>query len=127
MAPTSSEAEFATADSGQSFFSALFGCLVFANCLFVPFAAFLSLSSEWDEETLDMLVMSNLRPWQIVRGKFLSAGFQALLYAVTFLPFLAFGISHLRLARKRRNRRAVADAERLGSGASQLMLGSWKL
>ena len=57
---------------------------------FTPFSAFLSTSAEWDENTHDLLVLSNLRPRQIVYGKLCSALVQALLYYSTFGPFLVF-------------------------------------
>lgn len=85
-----SEAEYPSSSSGKTFFQMIFGCFVFAICLFVPFAAFFSLASEWDEDTHDMLVISNLRPWQIVRGKFMGAFFQTLLYGSALIPFLSF-------------------------------------
>lgn len=75
---------------GQSFFMAMYGCLSAAVHAFVPFSAFLATSSEWDENTHDLLVLSNLRPRQIVYGKLLSALIQALLYYSTFGPFLVF-------------------------------------
>lgn len=75
---------------GQTFFLIMFGCLSAAVHGFVPFSAFLSTSAEWDENTHDLLVLSNLRPRQIVSGKLLSALIQALLYYSTFGPFVAF-------------------------------------
>jgi len=75
---------------GQSFFLIMFGCLSAAVLGFAPFSAFLATAAEWDENTHDLLVLSNLRPRQIVTGKLLSALIQALLYYSTFGPFLAF-------------------------------------
>jgi hypothetical protein len=75
---------------GQAFFMAMFGCMAAAVQGFVPFSAFLATSAEWDENTYDLLVISNLRPRQIVYGKLLSALIQALLYYSTFGPFLVF-------------------------------------
>lgn len=77
-------------ETGQIFFMAMFGVLSAAVHGFVPFSAFLSTSAEWDENTYDLLVISNLRPRQIVQGKLLSALIQALLYYSTFGPFLVF-------------------------------------
>jgi hypothetical protein len=51
----------------------MFGCLSAAVHGFTPFSAFLSTSAEWEENTHDLLVLSNLRPRQIVYGKLLSA------------------------------------------------------
>ncbi|MFT7485042.1 MAG: hypothetical protein ACI9F9_000888 [Candidatus Paceibacteria bacterium] len=75
---------------GPSFFVAMFGCLVVAAQIFVPFSAFLSMGGEWDENTWDLLVLSNLRPKQIVLGKVLSASLQSLLFYCAFGPFLVF-------------------------------------
>jgi len=75
---------------GQPFFMVMFGCMSAAVHVFTPFSAYLSTSSEWDENTHDLLVLSNLGPRQIVLGKLLSALTQALLYYSTFGPFLVF-------------------------------------
>lgn len=75
---------------GRTFFMLMNGCLFAAVLGFTPFSAFLATSAEWDENTHDLLVLSNLRPRQIVYGKLLSALVQALLYYATFGPFLVF-------------------------------------
>lgn len=75
---------------GPPFFVAMFGCLAVATLILVPFSAFLSMGSEWDENTFDLLVLSNLRPRQVVLGKVLSAVVQALLFFSAFGPFLVF-------------------------------------
>ncbi len=77
-------------ETGRVFFMTIFGVLSAAVHCFVPFSAFLSTSAEWDENTYDLLIISNLRPRQIVQGKLLSALIQALLYYSTFGPFLVF-------------------------------------
>ncbi len=76
--------------AGVYFFYAIFFCLSFAVHLFVPLSAYLSLGGEWDENTHDLLVLSSLRPGQIVLGKLLSAGVQVLLYYAASGPFLVF-------------------------------------
>ena len=75
---------------GPTFFIAMFSCLAVATQILVPFSAFLSMGVEWDENTFDLLVLSNLRPRQIVLGKVLSAAVQALLFYSAFGPFLVF-------------------------------------
>ena len=75
---------------GGLFFMWMFACMSAAVHCFTPFSAFLSTSAEHDENTHDLLVLSNLRPRQIVSGKLLSALIQALLYYSTFGPFLVF-------------------------------------
>lgn len=79
-----------SSETGRVFFLSIFGALSAAVHCFVPFSAFLSTSAEWDENTYDLLIISNLRPRQIVQGKLLSALIQALLYYSTFGPFLVF-------------------------------------
>ncbi len=74
--------------TGTAFFLAMFGCLTFASNLFVPFAAFSSFGAEWEENTLELLLLSNLEPRQIILGKLLSAAVQTLLYTLAFGPFL---------------------------------------
>ncbi len=76
--------------SGPQFFMLMYGCLSAAVHLFVPFSAYLSLGSERDENAYDLLVLSNLRPRQILLGKLLGCGVQVLLYYSAFLPFFAF-------------------------------------
>lgn len=75
---------------GVPFFHAIFGCMAVAAHGFLPFAAFVSMGSEWDENTYDLLILSDLRPRQIVLGKLLASGVQALLLYSAFAPFLVF-------------------------------------
>jgi hypothetical protein len=75
---------------GVVFFGVLYAFMTLATHVLVPFSAFLSMGAEWDENTWDLLTLSNLRPRQIVLGKVLSAGVQALLYYSAFAPFLVF-------------------------------------
>ncbi|MEX1025208.1 MAG: hypothetical protein WD226_09040 [Planctomycetota bacterium] len=76
--------------SGDTYFIWVYAALSFAVHLFVPFSAFLSLGNEWDEDTYELLVLSNLRPRNIVFGKLLSALLQAGLWFSAFGPFLVF-------------------------------------
>lgn len=78
---------------GRELFGALFACLVVSVHGLVPLSAYFSMSSEWEEGTFDLLVLSNLRPWRIVTGKLFAAGVQAMLYYTAFLPFLAFAFA----------------------------------
>ena len=75
---------------GEIFFTFIYSCLIIAVVGVVPFSAFLSMGAEWDENTFDLLVLSNLGPRQIVQGKLLSAGVQAGLFFSAFGPFLVF-------------------------------------
>jgi len=63
-------------------------CLSIAVLGFVPFSAFTSMGAEWDENTFDLLVISNVRPRGIVLGKLLAAGVQVLLFYSAFTPYL---------------------------------------
>lgn len=76
---------------GQEYFISVYVCLAVAVLGLVPFAAFQSMGAEWDENTFDLLVISNMRPRQIVGGKLLSALTQNLLFFATFTPYLCFG------------------------------------
>ncbi len=69
---------------------AMFTCLAVAIFTFVPLSAFMSMGGEWDENTHDLLVLSNLTPRRIVWGKLLSAFVQALIAYSAFLPFFVF-------------------------------------
>ncbi|MEO6710816.1 MAG: hypothetical protein ABI054_01840 [Planctomycetota bacterium] len=74
---------------GTSFFHANFTVMAIATMVFVPFWAFQSMSGEWEENTYDLLVISNLRPRQLLIGKALAAGVQSLLCFSAFAPYLA--------------------------------------
>ena len=74
--------------SGQGLFMSMHVCLLIALLWLVPNAAYQSMTAEWTENTYDLLVISNLKPRQIVWGKWLSAMVQAALYGAAFLPFL---------------------------------------
>ncbi|QDV06007.1 ABC-2 family transporter protein [Planctomycetes bacterium Poly30] len=74
---------------GRSFFTVVYVFVCGAMMLVVPFQAFSSMGSEWDDHTYEMLVLSNLKPRQIVMGKLLAAVVQSALLLAVFLPFLA--------------------------------------
>lgn len=78
---------------GPRFLQVPFACMCVALLGFVPVMAFLSMGSEWDENTYDLLAISNLRPRQIVLGKLLGAALEAALYACTFLPVFVVGFN----------------------------------
>lgn len=75
---------------GMEFFITIFAILSAAVNVLVPFQAFLSVGAEWDENTYDLLVLSELTPMQIAKGKLFSAVVQALLFYAAFTPFLVF-------------------------------------
>ncbi|MEM8712530.1 MAG: hypothetical protein AAGG01_16370, partial [Planctomycetota bacterium] len=74
---------------GREFFTIVYGFMALAMLVVVPFQAYISMGAEWDDHTFEMLVLSNLKPRQIVLGKILAALVQALLFLATFLPFIA--------------------------------------
>ncbi len=75
---------------GLVFFSTIYGCLAGAVLFLVPFSGFISMGGEWEQNTYDLLAITDLRPRQIVMGKLVSALTQALLFYSAFTPFLAF-------------------------------------
>lgn len=77
-------------NDGRNYFFGIFICLIGATMGFVPFAAFNSMGAEWDENTFDLLIISNMKPGQIVAGKLLSATIQSVLFFSAFTPFIVF-------------------------------------
>ncbi len=74
---------------GLNLFMSCSSFLTFAACYLIPIGAFQSLGSEHDDQTRDLLVLSNLSPGQIIRGKFLSSFLLGLLLVTSVLPFVA--------------------------------------
>lgn len=58
--------------------------------LIVPFAAFRSLASELDGETIQLLTITTMTPKQIINGKLVSSLLQMLLYLSALVPCIAF-------------------------------------
>ncbi len=76
------------ASSGGGYFAILAGCMALGVHGLVPFSAMLSMTAESDENTLELLQLSNLAGWRIVFGKLGSAMLQYLLIVSAFAPFL---------------------------------------
>jgi hypothetical protein len=76
------------AQAAQSLLLMLSFCLALAVSLQVPLSAFQSMAAEWEGDSMDLLQLTNLRPWRIVFGKLCAAGVQVLLYLCAFVPFL---------------------------------------
>ncbi len=74
---------------GAQFFLPLYGTLALGLCTLLPITCFQSMSAEWEGSTHDLLVLSELTPARILRGKLLTALAQGLLFASAFLPLLA--------------------------------------
>jgi hypothetical protein len=77
------------AASGTRMFFALHLVFVFSVIIAVPVQAHRSMASERDERTFDALVISGLKPAQIVLGKWLAAGTTLGLFLAAMLPFFA--------------------------------------
>lgn len=77
------------AASGTRMFFALHLVFVFSAIIAVPVQAHRSMASERDERTFDALVISGLKPAQIVLGKWLAAGATLGLFLAAMLPFFA--------------------------------------
>lgn len=74
--------------NGRTLFSVLHGCLGVMLFLVAPIIAADSISREKREGTLGLLLLTIVKPWEIIFGKF-GAHFTRLIYlALTFVPFL---------------------------------------
>ena len=73
---------------GEYFFTVIYACLCGAVLVLVPLSAYFSVGAEKEEKTYDLLVLSNIRPRQIVLGKLGSAVMLDLLFLSAALPFL---------------------------------------
>ena len=73
---------------GTIFFGTVYACLAAATMGLVPFQAFLAAGGGWDAEKTNILLLTDLRPAQIVRGRLLSSVTQSLLILLALLPFL---------------------------------------
>ncbi|MEM6330938.1 MAG: ABC transporter permease, partial [Planctomycetota bacterium] len=78
------------AAGGGLMFMCYYCVLAFAVVIVVPYAAFRSLSSEQEENTRDVLMVSALRPSQIINGKLGGAVLQIGVYLSALSPCLAF-------------------------------------
>lgn len=81
--------EFSLSRSGPNFFFPLFLLFMFCCLVVVPVQANRTMAAERDEKTFDALIISGLRPSQIVSGKWLSAAVTKLLFLTSLLPFFA--------------------------------------
>lgn len=81
-----------TSEPGQALLMALGTCLVISAVGVVPVFAFLSFTQEWDDNTHDLLVLSQLGPGRIAFGKLKCALLQVALLSVSFAPYLALGL-----------------------------------
>lgn len=86
------EVSDATGDSthGRIFLAMYLGGLAAVTCFVIPFTAFRSMLREQEEETWVLLLLTGLGGRNIVRGKWVSAMSQALLFASAAAPFVVF-------------------------------------
>lgn len=77
-------------EAGRELFATYYVILSAAIFVVVPFGAYRSLLTERDEATYEALVITSLRPQQIVTGKLLSALLQTFLFYSAIAPFMAF-------------------------------------
>lgn len=75
---------------GMDIFFGYFFILCFPLIVVVPFSAYRSLASEWEDGTYDLMSISTLSARQIVTGKLGSAILQMIVYLSAIAPCLAF-------------------------------------
>lgn len=74
--------------SGAEVFAVLQGILVATCILFVPAYTGIRLAAE--RSRVDLMFISAIKPWSIVRGKFLAAAILTLLLFAACMPFMTF-------------------------------------
>ncbi len=77
---------------GLTFGQTVVGCLCVGLIGLVPLVAFQSVSAEWEEDTHDLLILTDLSPFQVIFGKLLSCAVQILLMLAAFAPVVAVGL-----------------------------------
>lgn len=58
--------------------------------LIIPYTTFRSLAEEYENGTIDMVLITTMKPWQIITGKLGSAMLQVLIYFSTLAPCISF-------------------------------------
>jgi hypothetical protein len=86
------------AEVGQIVFQIFFSTALFVICLVAPAYAATTLTGEKETKTYESLILSGMRPWRIVRGKFLAAYGSMFLVLIALAPvvgiaFLFGGVS----------------------------------
>lgn len=80
-------------DSGAIYFFGMFVVFAASAMVLVPLQANRSMAAERDDRTFDALLISGLRPAQIIQGKWLASGMLLLLFTSTLAPFLVIGFT----------------------------------
>ncbi len=81
-----------TAQAGIALLVVLISCLFLTLIGLVPLFAFQTFAQEWEESTLDLLLLSHLTAGRIAFGKWLTVMLLAVLVVVAFAPFLAMAL-----------------------------------
>ena len=58
--------------------------------LIIPYTTFRSLAQEYEDGTIDMVLITTMKPWQIIAGKLGSAMLQVLIYVAVLAPCISF-------------------------------------
>jgi hypothetical protein len=85
-----SEASGGALGEGTRAFSILLGVLLGTAFLFVPVATWFRMTSERNDQNLDLLFVTTLTPGEIASGKLLAGGFLTAWLFSASLPFLTF-------------------------------------
>jgi len=59
-------------------------------CIIIPFTTYRSLAQEFEDGTIQMVLITTMKPWQIVAGKLGSAMLQMMVYLSVIAPCVAF-------------------------------------
>jgi len=82
-----------SSDSGAIYFFGMLTVFAASAMVLVPLQANRSMAAERDDRTFDALLISGLRPAQIIQGKWLASGMLLLLFTSTLAPFLVIGFT----------------------------------
>ena len=82
--------DFRSSDQGLGLLSAYLVILQFPLMVIVPVSAFWSLTTEQEENSLELITLTTMRPGQIVSGKLVSALLQLMIYAAVLAPCICF-------------------------------------
>lgn len=74
---------------GRQLFAILYAALNFGLCALLPLQAYLSVGSEFEDGTLELLLLSDVGSKRVVHGKLFAVGIQGLLLLSAFLPLMA--------------------------------------
>ncbi len=93
MLTTINNSSFRESDSGPQYFFGMLLVFAATSMVLVPLHANRAMAGERDDRTFDALLISGLKPAQIVQGKWLASGLLLLLFTSTASPFLIVGFT----------------------------------